>query len=314
MVRRVAELVLIVLVGAMIAAAPARAAAATPVGCSTADLVHAIQSANATPAADTIKLARGCTYVFTTSTGVGTAVPEITAPLDIIGNNASIIRNSTIQFRMFVIAPGTEVSISRLTLIGGHALDGASSSDGQPGGAILNDGVLRLSHVALIANRAGDAGTSSNVVGNAGGSGGAIENSTGASLTVTKSRFVANGAGAASDGTTFGGHGGDGGAIDNEGSLSVRSSTFTENQAGSESSGLATLPGLGGAIFTRHVITIKTSKIIGNFGGSDSADQVVGSGGGIFNNSGSTINAKRTKIRGNAPDNCAGDPVRHCRG
>ena len=141
------------LVGATVAAggiaalAPA-AQAATPVACSEAALVAAINLANATPAADTLTLASGCTYLMTASHGNAAhgqeALPVITTPIELIGP-AIITRASLLPFRIAEVS-----STGNLTLTTSVAFTNGSAVGS--GGGILNFGAVTLTVSSLSGN------------------------------------------------------------------------------------------------------------------------------------------------------------------
>jgi predicted outer membrane repeat protein len=109
------------------------------VSCDTADLIDAINTANASNDAYTLHLAADCTYVLTsvdnqTVGSGGNGLPAITGSIEINGHNATISRDldaSTPEFRFFFITEDGWLSLKRLTLTHGR---------GQSGGAIYVDG------------------------------------------------------------------------------------------------------------------------------------------------------------------------------
>jgi hypothetical protein len=186
------------------------------------------------------------------------------------------------------------VTISHLTLTGAHAPDGGGRGtdgmgctsgtcaaggqghSGTNGGAILNDGLLNLTDVALTNNSAGSGGL--------GGTGGGTEGS------------ANGGAGGA------GGGGGSGGAINNTGTLTLLNAVIRGNHAGSggpggtggsigfANSGTAGAGGgggsggIGGGIANNGgSVTITDSTIADNVAGSGGAG---GTGGFGSNNNG----------------------------
>lgn len=129
------------------------------------ELVTAIRSSNASPAADMISLAPSAfTFLARSSYGEGRSIlPAITAEggaLTIEGNGATV-QLATVPgdqpFRLIEVAPGASATLKNLALKGGNgaALDGACV-----GGAILNQGTLTMVAVTLRNNvaRGFDAG------------------------------------------------------------------------------------------------------------------------------------------------------------
>ncbi|MEU8438785.1 hypothetical protein AB0F18_39080 [Streptomyces sp. NPDC029216] len=73
---------------------PVAHAVTVAVRCSVPDLVEAINAANSSPGADTIRLAHKCTYELTAADPGNTAngLPAITSDITIDGNGATITR------------------------------------------------------------------------------------------------------------------------------------------------------------------------------------------------------------------------------
>lgn len=124
----------------------------------TACLVAAINSANATPAQDTITLESGLIYQFETAanrTLQPTALPLITTPIVIRGNGALLHRNPTLEckplsdnwgsFALIAVAQGGHLIVENLQMRWGC---------GRQGGAIHNRGTLELYGVLVEDNDA----------------------------------------------------------------------------------------------------------------------------------------------------------------
>ena len=154
------------------------------------------------------------------------------------GESATVIDATGLGDRVIEIDPGATVTLSGLTLTGGHAPDGSAGSPGtngansdpgggggpggpgEPGGAIENAGTLTLRDAAVTGNRAGAGGSGGRggdaelAVGGQGGSGGSGAGGGGilntGSLTVIEATISSNRSGA-------GGAGGDGGDGDTAG-------------------------------------------------------------------------------------------------
>ncbi|MGC9503776.1 DUF4347 domain-containing protein [Baaleninema sp.] len=179
-----------------------------PAGDTTA-LIDAIELANSTPEDDTLQLGGG-TYSFTTpnnSTGGNgdNALPSIVSvdvggTLTIEGNDATLERSSSEDFRLFHILNDGNLTLNDLTLRGGFS---SSTLDG--GGALFNRGTVTLENVTMTGNQSESFG-------------GAIENAAGATLFVEDSRFLRNFANS-------------GGAIFNRGSAEISNSLLEDNQA-----------------------------------------------------------------------------------
>jgi hypothetical protein len=223
-------------------------------------------------------------------------LPPFTSTTTIRGNGATIVRKSTQQFRILDVSPGAQVTISSLTIKGGHAPDGITAS---AGGGILNFGTLTLRHVTVSRNAAGTALPGGIVP--SGGFGGGIYNI--GTLNISRSRIVRNRAG---DGPMFG-TGGGGGGIVNQGALLMTRTTIAHNATGRGAPGTA--GGNGGGLYeSLGTLTVSHSVITAN----TAVDG--GHGGGVYNGSLSPIALTRTRIVRNRPDNCAGfAPVANCR-
>jgi hypothetical protein len=187
------------------------------------------------------------------------------------GATQATIDASALNDRVVSIATGASVAITGVTITGGHAPNGASDlmtdsgagGNGQPGGAILNQGTLTLNAVDVSGNLAGNGGTGGKAVG-----------------------IIAGGTG---------GNGGAGGGIDNTGTLTVVGGAVTANHAGSGGSGGNTANnsaaggggsgGAGGGIASSGGLTLTNTSVSANFAGGGGAAGtpafgVPGGGGG----------------------------------
>ena len=125
----------------------------TTVDCNVPDLIASINNANANPAPSTLDLAAGCTYTLTaidntasSSFGGSTfdygdnGLPQITTPITINGNNATIVRDAgALPFRIFFITDTGDLTINDLTLQNGFA-DRPGSAFPSSGGAVYVQG------------------------------------------------------------------------------------------------------------------------------------------------------------------------------
>jgi hypothetical protein len=290
--------------------APPAHALTQPVRCDAGDLAGQIDAANTNVGAETLTLAPGCVYVLTNAAGAD-GLPPINDQLTIVGNGATILRNSTTLFR--ILETNSDVTISHLTITGGHALTGATGAPGDFGGGIRNTGTLTLVGVTVAGNIAGDGGGGP---GGQGGDGGGIYNS--GTLTLKNSKVTSNTGGTGGVGTTFSGVGGKGGGIFNSGTLHIKGSKIRYNAAGNGGVAGGGSPGPGGAgggIFSSGVTTLADSVITSNEAGlAGGMSAAPGIGGGIYN-AGTTFTAVRSTIKGNDPDNCKPTfSVKHCKG
>ncbi len=238
-------------------------------------LIQAIINANANPGPDTIELASGTEFSFTTfninaPNEGASALPLITDPggLTITGltsggnlltRNAPNDNNLINNFRFFTIRDGARLTLDNLILEKGRVVGGPPF--GNDGGAILNSGTLEIKNSTLRNNFAAD-------------DGGAIANvgvDTGAKLTITNSILIGNVADGDDNPTTLPTDDG-GGAIETDGGGAsattfaiINNSTITGNTANG---------GTGGGIRARNggALTINDSDITNN---------TAGAGGGI---------------------------------
>ena len=261
---------------------PAHSSAA--IGCTTAELVSAIATANSTSGGGTVTLASNCTYTLTganNSTDGGTGLPVITGKVSVIGNGATITRSTssgTPTFRFFDVAKSGTLTISNLALSNGAL----ASNDSHGGGAIDNHGTLSVSALTFSNNSSpSPSGTSggaiqndgratvdtSTFIGNLAMEGGAFFNQN--TMTVSNSTFLngkatiygggafvnAYGTTTVTGSTFVGNTGPGGGAIDNDTTVVVRNSTFYKNTGGGNG---------GGAVQNFGTITISQSTLSGN--------------------------------------------------
>src|SRR5882672_9391664 len=288
-------------------------------------LREAITAANANAGAETITFniptsdpgydAPSGRYAITLSTAG--ALPNLTS-MTIQGLGANVLtvrRNSAApaQFRIFSVGSGSIVTISGLTISGGHAPDGSTGSNspftggrggaGDPGGGILNSGTLSVTNSIIGANQAGtgglgglglypSGGTFIGGQGGNGGTGGGIANS--GTLTLANSTISGNQSGSGGSGNNgdvgggAGGTSGAGGGISNSGTLTVTSSTISGNQTGSGGSpggggnavGHGGDSGGGGGISNSGTLTVTNSTISGNQSGSGHSGTTGGGGSG----------------------------------
>ena len=343
-------------VAVFLCSAPPAGAAEFTVPCSgpwggASGLVRAIRMANAqgrrhmtNTGPSTIELAEDCTYTLTVPDNWadgGNGLPVITSDVIINGNGATITRGSTWwQFRIIEVASRGTLSLSEVTISGGHAADGfwgyyhigGTGGDGAKGGGILNAGTLTIVDATVADNRAGNGGRGDKVTdvvggsggtGGRGGDGGGIYNT--GTLTVTNASVADNQAGAGGPGgrggTVWGGTGGTGGSggrgggIENTASLAMTNINISGNSAGAGGgggNGAAGGPGgSGGGINTTASLTITNINVSGNSagagggGGTGAAAGPGGSGGGINNAAGLAITNTITNI--NVSGNSAGD-------
>jgi CSLREA domain-containing protein len=230
--------------------------------------------------------------------------------------------------RVLQIAAGANLTISNLTITGGHAPDGSAGAAasganggtgdaGANGGAILNQGSLTMLDAAVTDSRAGNGGDGGSACcvqltdpaakggdGGAGGAGGGIFNT--GSLTLTGATIAGNQAGGGGAGGTgdqdsagnpsgaggAGGSGGAGGGVANSGgTVTINGSTIRGNSAGAGGTGGTGGPG--------SRLANSTAGVGGNAGaGSD--------GGGVWSTAGSLSVTNSTIASNTTSDGGAG--------
>jgi hypothetical protein len=225
---------------------------------------------------DTIALPADATLIFTTAhnaVGGENALPVITSTITISGNNATLVRDTNVAplFRFFNVAAEGSLTLSNLEMRNGRAGLTGTIQLLYGGGAIVNQGTLRVVNSSLNFNHASF--------------GGAIysEPLTG-SLTLENTSFNSNtadfdggalynyGAGTLTGGTLrFNQAGSDGGAILHDSSdLTVTGTVVVDNLAGGTGAGIAAR-----ATVTDSQLAIRATNIISNAAQTN--------GGGIHN-------------------------------
>ncbi len=245
-------------------------------------LREAIIQANASPEADTITFGNGQTN-FTDATAdtitLGGTRIEITDSVTITGlaaNKLSISANNLSQ--VFYVngsaAPGTKVvTIQGVTLTGGNALGGGSTTDGfnsgNFGGALMNNrATLNLRGVAVSGNQAAAA--------SGGNGGGGLYNWLDATsvMNITDSTISGNSSGSGDGG---------GGIMNWTGILNIQNSTVSGNTTTGTGGGIKNF--YAGASLTATNVTITGNTAV--------------SGGGISDNSSSSDTLRNSIVAGN---------------
>ncbi|MFJ8165856.1 hypothetical protein ACIRBY_33745 [Streptomyces sp. NPDC096136] len=199
----------------------AQAAPSTSVRCSVPDLVAAINRANSTPEADTIRLARTCTYELLTADPGSHAdgLPAITSDITIDGEGATITRPpSAPRFRILRVGETGTLTLNSTTISGGRATDcPLFTGQGVCGGGIYSQGRLTVNHGRVVHNTANAA------VDGVFAEGGGIDSD--GTATVNDTEISHNSA-------TYSGatpSSAEGGGIANDGALTLNRSRITDN-------------------------------------------------------------------------------------
>ena len=229
-----------------------------------------ILMSNGTGGANTITFAPGLSGTITLTSGQ----LEISSNLTIIGPTvASLFISGNDKSRVFQIDANSSVSISGLTVTGGHAPQGPTGTPANPttrtpggdggqggnGGGIDNLGSLALVDDVITGNTTGSGGVGGPGAdtgfveldpgnGGPGGSGGGIFSAGPLSIsTCTVSGNTTGNGGAAGGYPAGGGGGGGGGGIFATGQLTITNSTIDGNSAGSGGGSNLFEPGPGGS-------------------------------------------------------------------
>lgn len=255
------------------------------IGCSVADLIDAINAANANVNDTTIRLAAGCTYTLTAADNVigfgfisdgesqSNGLPAIGTHVYILGDAADMptIERSTAagtpEFRIFFVSYNGSLILKNLILQNGI--------NAWAGGAIgVDHGTLRLEGVHLLYNSSPGGAPYANTVG--GGGGGAIANIDGRVM-ITGSLLSENSALV-------------GGAIENRGELIINTSILAENTADNA----------GGAVLNMSNLEMDDVWVIANTAGTRG-------GGGVFNRG--TASFTNVDFQGNSSSTSSGGAI-----
>ncbi|MEU6317140.1 hypothetical protein [Streptomyces sp. NPDC047009] len=194
------------------------------VPCKVKDLVEAINTANASPGADTLRLARKCTYKLTSPDTANPAngLPAITSEITIDGNGATITRaKSAPDFRILLVADTGTLTLNKTTISGGRATDCPIIPGGAGavcGGGINNQGTLTVNHSRVVHNAADSATDGISVEGGGIDSDGPAATLNDTDVSNNTAIYTGKTAGTA-----------DGGGIGNDGPLTLNRSRVTNN-------------------------------------------------------------------------------------
>jgi hypothetical protein len=206
------------------------------------------------------------------------------------GEGQTIVQSNanpdTATYRVLEVSAGNTVTLSNMTIRNGKTADGASGSDGDDGGGILNAGTLTIEDCTISNNYTGDGGDGG-MMGGSGGSGAGLY-STG-SMTISESTLTSNTTGDGGNGDEMGGWGGSGAGLYSTDSMTISESTISNNTAGS---GSGAPEGDGAGIYLYSgTVGITNSTISGNTNAYR--------GGGIYNDN-SALTLTNCTLSGNA--------------
>ena len=252
------------------------------------DLASAIESANRDRSVGNCERGRGAdTIILQQNIVLNSELPRIQSDITIEGNGYAISGNG--RHRLFVIDRGAALTIRNAVLTDGYAADDGALNLVGDGGAILNEGELRLENSEMRRNRAGEDGgairnlSEATIVdsefydNSAARQGGAIYSSDGsedndsASLTVIRSQFISNRTSERHAGALFIG-----------GDARIEDSKFNNNHAHIS----------GGAIYNLGDAVISRGEFHGN--------QSQKNGGAIFNDYKANITVADSEFNSNA--------------
>ncbi|PBC63874.1 hypothetical protein BKI49_12170 [Streptomyces sp. Tue6028] len=227
------------------------------VPCKVRALVEAITTANSSPGADTLRLARRCTYKLMSPDAASPAngLPVITSEVTIDGNGATITRaKSAPDFRILLVGEEGALTLNRTTISGGRATDCPLIPGGEGavcGGGINNQGTLTVNHSRVVHNAADSAVDGIPVEGGGIDSDGPAATLNDTDVSDNTAIYTGRTAGSA-----------DGGGIANDGPLTLNRSRVTNNTVRVAENPDSAAFGAGHAAFAET--TIEHSTISGN--------------------------------------------------
>ena len=249
------------------------------------DLPSGTQPGECTPASttgfaglpDRIVLQAPGPYVLSSSFASEVGLPPVTSTMTIEGNGNTIQRISSIQFRIFRIDAGGNLTLNNAVVSGGDVRFGGAN-----GGGIQNSGTLTLNGT-VSGNFAVDGGGISNLGGFVtinGSVTGNVANINGGGI-LNRGTLIVNGSVSANSAN------GNGGGVSNSTlhTMQLNGATFNNNT--------------NGAIANGGILTISGASFNGNNPGGAAASVVI-------NAQGSSTTFNNTSIGGNTGINCAG--------
>lgn len=214
-----------------------------------AGLVDAISQANGRAGPDTIDLTAGCTYVLTSAVSADNGLPVVTGQLTVRGHGATVKRGAAAAFRILEVAPGAEVALDQIAVVGGLvSLSGPTAF----GGGILNGGTLTVTRSEIRDNEVKGTGSSA-------GGGGIANNGT-----ATLDDTVLRGNRASATGTAI--FAAVGGAVLNRdaGTMTITGGAVLDGTAVSRGSSPFIFIASAGGVGNSGAITVSDTRIAGN--------------------------------------------------
>jgi hypothetical protein len=272
-----------ILLGGLLAAAPAQASTGKTVPCKTPALIAAITAANNGGGA-AINLAPRCTYHLTTAASPNamlgdTGLPAITSRITLTGFRTTIAGNNS-TFRILLVTGSGKLTLNGLTITGGNTPG--------PGGGIFNlEGTLVLDRSRVTGNASAGGmmsaggGIASGTLGT-GPVGTAVLNFSSVDHNTTSNSA--------------------GGILNHGGTLRLNASKVNGNTAAVGGGGIASGPGGQGGPGS-SILTVKFSEVNGN---TANGGPMAGAGG-IAN--GGTATITTSKVEGNTAPGAAGGGI-----
>ena len=272
-----------ILLGGLLAAAPAQASTGRTVPCKTQALIAAINAANSSGGAQ-INLAPRCTYHLTTASSPNamlgdTGLPAITSRITLNGFRTTIAGNGS-TFRILLVTGSGKLTLNGLTITGGNTPG--------PGGGIFNlEGTLVLNHSRVTGN------ASAGGMMSAGGgiASGTLGSGPVGTAVLNFSRVDHN--------TTSNSAGG---ILNHAGTLILNASKVDDNTAAVGGGGIASGPGGQGGPGS-SILVVKFSQVNGNTANGGA----MAGAGGISNGGTATITA--SKVKGNTAPGAPGGGI-----
>ena len=264
----------------------------------------------------------GAVSTFHLTIGGADETNAFTGDLDIVRGNLTIVgigKNVTIDARRlgdraFHVHKNATLWLQNISIVGAQAAPGANwEADGEPGGAIYNEGTLTMVNCAILGNSSGAGGYALGNDGQpSGGNGGGIYNT--GKLNMARCLVSSNWCG----GLAWFGGGGHGGGIWNAGAASLSYCVLDGNAASGAQTvqGMGLAGGSGGGVYNTGTLYLYNCTVRHNVSGQGAAGGLPGwssgytpggSGGAAGGGGGVYSSGKVTLLRSVVSENRTGD-------
>ena len=264
----------------------------------------------------------GTVSTFHLTIGGADETNAFTGDLDIVRGNLTIVgigKNVIIDARSlgdraFHVHKNAALWLQNISIVGAQAASGANwEADGEPGGAIYNEGTLTMVNCALLGNASGEGGYALGNDGQpSGGNGGGIYNA--GKLNMARCLVSSNWCG----GLAWFGGGGQGGGIWNAGAASLSYCVLDGNAASGAQTvqGMGLTGGSGGGVYNTGTLYLYNCTVRHNVSGQGAAGGLPGwsnmytpggSGGAAGDGGGIYSSGKVTVLRSVLSENRTGD-------